>query len=473
MGDNSRNLQMELFPEETAELSEPVECAVPEGKKPERKPNGTTVIDETWYTKTLNHVVNYRNMLIAFKKVASKGGAGGVDGMQSGELMHWFHCNYDRLRDELLEGSYKPSPVRRVEIPKENGKTRSLGIPTLTDRGIQMAMVQVLTPIYEPEFSEASYGFRPKRSAHDALRKCLEYANEGYEWVVDMDLEKYFDTVPQDRLLQLISEKIKDGRIISLLRKFLRSGVDVLGLFEETDVGVPQGSCISPILGNIMLDVCDKELEKRGLRFVRYADDMMIFVRSERSAYRVMESVTNFIEKKLHLKVNREKTVVRRITNDIKFLGHGFWKMNGKVRLTIHKRSMQKMEEKLKEILKRRNSNSYEVIKKELKSLITGWMNYFRFADAKKKIQKMDEWMRHKIRCLIFKRLWRPRSRYKYFISLGVKHRDALNVANARQGFWAFSGFHAVSKWGSNDVLRKEGYTLLTDTYMKLHVSFL
>lgn len=473
MGENSRNLQMELFPEETAELSEPVECAVPVGKKPERKPNGTTVIDETWCTKTLNYVVNYHNMLTAFKKVASKGGAGGVDGMQADELMHWFHYNYSGLREELLEGSYRPSPVRRVEIPKENGKTRSLGIPTLIDRGVQMAMVQVLTPIYEPEFSETSYGFRPKRSAHDALRKCLEYANDGYEWVVDMDLEKYFDTVPQDRLLQLVSERIKDGRVISLLRKFLRSGVDILGLLEDTKVGVQQGSCISPILGNIMLDVCDKELEKRGLRFVRYADDMMIFVRSERSAYRVMESVTDFIENKLHLKVNREKTVVRRITDDVKFLGHGFWKTNGKVRMTIHKKSMNKMKEKLKEILKRRNSRSYEEIKKELKSLVTGWMYYFRFADAKTKIQKMDEWMRHKIRCLKFKRLRRPRSRYKYFLSLGINPKRALMVANARQRLWAFSGYHLVSRWVSKDVLKREGYTSLYETYEKLHVSVL
>ena len=465
---NSRNQQLELFPEETAELSELGESAMPEEKKQMPKP-GDTVIDGTWYTKTLDHIVNFSNMRDAFRKVAQNGGAGGIDGMQSKELMHFFYEQYDDIRKALLDGTYAPAPVRRVEIPKDNGKTRMLGIPTLCDRGVQMAITKVLSLIYEPMFSETSYGFRPKRSAHDALRKCVEYANEGYLWVVDMDLEKYFDTVPQSKLLQMISRTVKDGRVISLLYRFLKAGAYTKeGLFERTEEGVPQGGPLSPLLGNIMLNECDKELERRGLRFVRYADDMMIFTKTQRSAERVMESIVRFIESKLHLKVNREKTVVRYITKDVKFLGHGFWNGGNGIQLRIHPKSIAKLKDSIREILDRNSGSSYDYVKSRLKAKIEGWMQYFRFARAKKIMQRLDEWMRHKIRCLILHNYRRPRSRYKLFRSLGAEHAEALSAANARQGYWALSGYYKVQLWMNNKVLLDRGYSSLSVVYRKV-----
>nr|WP_319473800.1 group II intron reverse transcriptase/maturase [uncultured Sphaerochaeta sp.] len=330
-------LQLEgLFSEDSPEGEGRKTASVSVRKNPEEGNQPTiTSEEESLLTKTLDHIVSLQNMRTAFMKVAGKKGAGGVDGMKTEELTQYLQNNYSMVRQSLLEGTYKPQPVRRVEIPKDNGKTRDLGIPTVIDRGIQMAIVQVLTRIYEPKFSESSFGFRPGRSAHDALEKCIEHAREGYVWVVDMDLEKFFDTVPQSRLLQLVSETIKDGRVISLLYKYLKGGVMVDGIRQETTIGVPQGGPLSPLLSNIMLNESDRELEKRGHRFVRYADDMMILCKSERAALRVMESTTKFLEKKLKLKVNREKTVVRRITNDIKFLGYGFYS-SGEVKLKVH-----------------------------------------------------------------------------------------------------------------------------------------
>ena len=247
------------------------------------------------------------------------------------------------------------------------------------------------------------------------------------------------------------------------------------GVVVRSESGIPQGGPLSPILANIMLDRCDKELEKRGLRFVRYADDMMIFARSERSANRIMESITNFIEKKLKLRVNREKTSVRKITNNVRFLGHSFWKGNeGKIALGIHEKSMAKLKSSLKEMTARKSQLSWEELKQKLMQKVTGWVGYFRYANAKNKLQALDEWLRHRIRCLIFKRYWRVRSRYEIFTkTCKVPHESALKMANARQGCWAFSGFHVVSKWVNNTLLRRAGYTFLMDVYERMHIVIL
>lgn len=470
MDNKSRNpvqLELELFPQVATELQEVERVAESIEKKQEERPS----IRPEVYERTLDFIADKGNLVSAFQKVAQKGGSGGVDGMESEELMKWLNENTDTLQKNIMEGTFKPMPVRRVEIPKDNGKTRKLGIPTLIDRGVQMAICQVLSTIYEPTFNDNSFGFRPHRSAHDALKKCLEYANEGYEWVVDMDLEKYFDTVPQSKLLELISRTVKDGRVISLLYKFLKSGVMEFGRLMPTDDGVPQGGPLSPLLGNIMLNECDKELERRGLRFVRYADDMMIFCRTERSATRVMESITRFIEKKLKLKVNREKTVVRRITSNVKFLGYGFWKTNGQVKLKIHPKSIEKLKTSLKELLRRNNPLSFAEIKTKLKQKVEGWVRYFRYANARHVLQLIDAWMRHKIRCLIFKRSWRPRSRYAIFVKYcKASHEDAVRVANARQGVWAFSNHRQVQRWMSKELLCRAGYVSLLGTYDKMFV---
>lgn len=474
--DNGRNeqLELELFPEETAEPSMPGQSALPMEKKREEKSNDVRDTETGDLSRSaFDYMTSPFVLNMAFERVASKGGSGGVDGMQAEELMAYYREHEAELRESLRNGTYKPMPVRRVEIPKENGKTRALGIPTLVDRGVQMAVAMVLGEIYEPMFSEYSYGFRPGRGAHDALRKCVEYANEGYAWVVDMDLEKYFDTVPQSFLLELVSRTVKDGRVISLIHRFLKAGVMEDGVWRPSETGVPQGGCLSPILANIMLNECDRELEKRGLRFVRYADDMMIFTSSRRAAERVMESITRYIEKKLKLKVNREKTVVRKITDNVKFLGYSFWRghKNGDIRLCIHEKSCRKFKDKLRLLTARRSQLSWEELKQRLRWVVTGWVNYFKLADGKKRLKSLDEWLRHRIRCLIFKRYWRVRSRYKFFVkNCKVKHEDALRVANARQGFWAFSGYHMVSKWVSKSLLTRAGYTFAFDVYMKVHV---
>lgn len=438
------------------------------GKKRYEGANTNQSIDTS---RLFDRIVSYENMHQAFSKVASNKGSGGVDGMKASELLPYFEKYYQELKNDLLEKRYKPQPVRRVEIPKDNGKKRQLGIPTVIDRGVQMSIANVLSEIYEPIFSETSYGFRPNRSAHDALKKCLEYAREGRVWVVDLDLERFFDTVQQSRILQMVSTTITDGRVISLLYRFVKAGVMVNGVKRPTDEGVPQGGPLSPLLSNIMLNDCDKELERRGHKFVRYADDLMVFCNTQRAAMRVMESITTFLEKKLKLKVNREKSVVRYITKDVKFLGHGFYNQKGTIKLTIHRKSLMKMKHRLKEVLNKSNGWSYEFRKTQLRYLIRGWVNYFRFAHAKMRLQRLDEWMRHKIRAVILAQNRRVRSRYKLFKQCGASHKDALLVANARQKVWSLSGFYAVSWWLNVNVLRTHGYEFFSDWYTRLHIT--
>lgn len=416
-----------------------------------------------------DRIVSYENMHRAFSKVARKNGSGGIDGMEASELVPYFETHYRELKEDLLEKRYTPQPVRRVEIPKDNGKKRNLGIPTVIDRGVQMAITNVLSEVYEPRFSETSYGFRPNRGAHDALKKCLEYAREGRVWVVDLDLEKFFDTVQQSKLLQMISRTITDGRVISLLYRFVKAGVMVDGVKRPTDAGVPQGGPLSPLLSNIMLDDCDKELERRGHKFVRYADDLMVFCKTQRAAMRVMESITEFLEQKLKLRVNREKSVVCYITNDVKYLGHGFYHAKGAIQLTIHRKSLKKMKAKLKEVLNKNNGWSYEFRKSRLRYLIRGWVNYFRMANAKTKLQVLDEWVRHKIRAIILSNNRRVRSRYKLFRQGGANHHNALTVANARQKTWALSGYYKVSWWLNVEVLKAHGYEFFSDWYTRVH----
>ena len=471
----NRNEQLEL--ELCSECKPEAEClnqsVESDGKKIDRKFVEMSYSNERC-ENTLAFILRPDNLRDAFEKVASKKGAAGVDGMKAEGLMRWFDENQEWLTNKLAEGTYEPMPVRRVQIPKDNGTKRNLGIPTVIDRGVQMAIANVLNVIYEPRFSENSFGFRPNRSVHDALKRCLEIANSGQRWVVDMDLEKYFDTVPQARLLQIVSETIKDGRVISLLSKFLKAGVMINGVCFDVEAGVPQGGNLSPILANIMLDVCDKELERRGLRFVRYADDMMIFANTERSAIRIMESITRFIEDKLHLKVNKEKTVVRYITNGVKFLGHGFYtQTKGEIGLTIHRKSVEKMKNALRELLKRNNPRSGRTIIKLVNYKVEGWVRFFRYADAKSKLEDLDGWMRHKIRCLILKRNWRPRSRYKLFRKFcKLDHEKAKSLANSRQGYWDLSEAEGVNYALNNKRLSAYGFKYMSDVYLAVHTTF-
>jgi len=417
--------------------------------------------------RLLEKIVDRDNMNNAFKRVKSNKGAHGVDGMGVDELLQYLKENGSQLRQSILDGKYRPNPVRRVEIPKDDGKKRNLGIPTVVDRMVQQAIAQQFTPIFEKQFSDNSYGFRPGRSAHDAIRKCQTNIDEGYKYVVDMDLEKYFDTVNQSKLVEVLSRTIKDGRVISLVHKYLRAGVVVRKRFEETEVGVPQGGPLSPILSNIMLNELDKELERRGHRFVRYADDMMIFCKSRRSAERVLNNIIPFIEKKLFLKVNREKTVVDYV-GKVKFLGFSFYQMKGKTRIRIHPKSVAKMRCKVKEFTSRSNGIGNELRATKLRRYIMGWINYFKIADIKTLLLGTDEWMRRRIRMIYWKQWKRVKTKLKMLKSLGIHEQKAWEYANTRKSYWRTSNSPILSKSLTNNVIRGFGFLFFSEYYRQV-----
>lgn len=412
----------------------------------------------------LEQILAGENLNLAYKQVKRNKGAGGIDGMQVDELLPFLRENRKELLQSLRDGKYRPQPVRRVEIPKDNGKTRKLGIPTVVDRLIQQAICQVLTPIFEEQFSDNSFGFRPKRSAHDALKRCQTNITEGYRYVVDMDLEKYFDTVNQSKLIQILSETIKDGRVISLIHKFLNAGVMVMGAFESSPEGVPQGGPLSPLLGNIMLNECDKELEKRGHRFVRYADDLMIFCKSKKAAQRTLEHTLPFIEGKLFLKVNREKTKVAHV-NYVKYLGHSFYIHRGEGRLRIHPKSIRKLKDKVREVTGRSNGMGIQERKDRLNQVVRGWTNYFKLADAKNTLKALDEWLRSRIRMVTWKRWKKIRTRYANLKRAGLGEEQAWRWANTRKGYWRTAHSPILLLVLSNDLIRRAGYLGFLDCY--------
>jgi len=415
----------------------------------------------------LEEILTPGNLNKAFKKVRKNKGAGGVDGMSVEELLQYLKDNGEKLRQTVLDGKYRPKPVRRAEIPKENGKTRKLGIPTAVDRIIQQAIAQMLTPVYEPVFAETSYGFRPGRSAHDAVRKCREYANEGYTWAVDMDLEKFFDMVNQSKLTEILSRRIKDGRVISLIVKYLNAGVIVCGKWEETKLGVPQGGPLSPLLANTMLNELDHELERRGHKFVRYADDLVILCKSKASARQTLEHIISFIEKKLFLKVNEEKTVVASIQS-IKFLGYGFRFAKDGIRMRVHKKSVMKLKEKVRQLTRRSDGKGGEWKKNHIKWLVTGWVNYFKLADMKTLLTSIDEWMRVRLRTFIWKSWKKIKTKYRNLRKLGVTERNAGIMANTRKGYRRAADSPIVKLAISKELLKKAGYTFFLDYYISV-----
>lgn len=414
----------------------------------------------------LEEIVSRENLNRAYKRVKRNKGAGGVDGMEVDELLQYLKDNGEEIRESIVAGEYQPQPVRRVEIPKDNGKKRKLGIPTAVDRVIQQAIAQVLTPIYEPKFAETSYGFRPRRSAHDALRKCREYLEEGKVWTVEMDLEKFFDTVNQSKLMEILARDIKDGRVLSLIHKYLRAGVVWCGKFEEREVGVPQGGPLSPLCANIMLNELDHELERRGHSFVRYADDMVIFCRSKASAQQTLKHIIPFIEEKLFLKVNREKTVVA-YAGKIKFLGYGFYKGAKGYGLCVHAKSKAKMKAKVKELTSRRNVNDYENWKTRLRRFIVGWVNYYKLASMANYLKGIDEWMRRRIRMVFWKKWKRVRTRWRNLRKLGVPNANAGILACSRKGYWRIADSPILKTALSNEKLEKAGFQYFYSYYSK------
>ena len=417
----------------------------------------------------LEKVLDDKNLFEAYKQVYKNKGTSGVDGITVEELGTYMYKHKAEIKEQIRTRKYKPSPVRRVYIPKENGDKRGLGIPTVVDRLIQQAIVQVLSPIYEQQFSETSYGFRPNRSCEMAIIKLLEYFNDGYIWAVDIDLQKFFDTVCHDKLISIIMKTIHDGELVSLIRKYLVSGVMENGIVSLTKVGTPQGGNLSPLLSNIMLNELDKELEKRGLRFTRYADDCIIVVQSEKAANRVMESITRFIEKKLGLKVNVEKSKVAK-PNQIKYLGFGFYySKGGKIKPNPHLKSIQKFKRKLKRLTKRNWSISLNERIVKLNQVIRGWINYFRVADMKKHLIRITEHLNRRIRCVIWKQWKTCKHRHECLLKLGVSKDKAKRSAYSRASYWHNSMSIVMSVAISNKRLKQKGLVFPLEHYLKVH----
>lgn len=379
-------------------------------------------------------VLSGDNLLVALERVERNKGSAGIDGVSTEQLRDYIREHWLTIKEQIMKGTYKPSPVRRVEIPKPDGGVRLLGIPTVIDRFIQQAILQVLTPIFDPHFSESSFGFRPNRSAHDAMRQAQSYISEGYRFVVDMDLEKFFDRVNHDILMSRVARKVQDKALLKLIRAYLQTGIMVNGICLSAVEGTPQGGPLSPLLANILLDDLDKELEKRGHRFCRYADDNNIYVKTKRAGERVKKSIQNYLEKVLKLKVNEQKSAVDRPWKR-KFLGFSF--TNAKqARIRIHPKSLLKLKEKIRFITNPVWSISMDERIRKLNQYLMGWIGYFALADAKKILQSIEEWIRRRLRLCLWSQWKRVRTRYRELRSLGLSHVQAIETANTRKGAW-------------------------------------
>jgi len=421
-----------------------------------------------YVSRLLEEILAPSNMNLAYKKVKANKGSHGVDGMTVNELLQFLKQNGKQLRQSLLEGKYKPQPVRRVEIPKADGGVRLLGIPTVVDRVIQQSIAQIVSPIYEQKFSKTSYGFRPNKSAKDAVLKCKEYIDAGYKWAVDIDLAKYFDTVSHDKLMRLLSETIKDGRVLSLIRKYLQAGVMINGTVEETEIGCPQGGNLSPLLSNVMLNELDKELGQRELKFCRYADDANIYVKSKKSAERVMASITRFIEEKLKLRVNKEKSAVDRPWK-LKFLGFSFYHKKGGTGIRVHPKPVEKFKQKLKEITGRSKSMSMEQRMEKLRQCIIGWVNYFNMADMNKLAKTLDKWLRRRIRMCFWKQWKKIKTKHDNLVKLGIAKHKAWEYANTRKSYWHTANSPILSRALTNEYLKKIGFVSISERYSLGH----
>lgn len=416
----------------------------------------------------LEKILARENMILAMNRVIQNKGSHGVDGMKTDELRAHIINHWMTIKSKLLGGEYNPSPVRRVEIPKPNGGIRLLGIPTVLDRMIQQGVAQELTKLYDPTFSDSSYGFRPKRSAKDAILKAKEYINEGNRWVVDIDLEKFFDKVNHDILMERLSRKIRDKRVLKLIRKYLTSGIMINGLKIDNEEGTPQGGPLSPLLSNIMLDEVDKELEKRGHKFCRFADDCNIYVKSKKAGKRVMESIRKLLEDKLKLKVNQEKSKVGLVSRR-RFLGFSFYFARGGVNVRIHQDSYKRFKEKIRVITNRNTGISMEVRLKRLNQVTIGWLNYFSIAKARANIKALESWIRRRLRACIWKQWQKISTRYNNLTKLGIPHDKAWRCANTRKGYWVISKSPILSGTLTNTYLEKLGYKSIYKRYQSIH----
>lgn len=413
----------------------------------------------------LDNILDDLNLDNAIKQVVKNKGANGVDKMSTQDLKNVMRTDFrETLKSKIRSRTYKPQPVKRVEIPKPEGGVRQLGIPTVIDRMVQQAILQVLTPIYEPIFSDYSYGFRPLRGAHMAIEQALDYMNQSRDWIVDIDLEKFFDLVNHDKLIQIVSENVKDGDVVSLIRKYLVSGVVIDDEYKDSIIGTPQGGPLSPLLANIMLDKLDKELESRGLRFVRYADDVQIYVGTEKAANRVMKNVTKFLQEELRLKVNVSKSKVRRPNDpDTKFLGFGFYKDSSAYlyKAKPHRKSILKIREKIKELTSRSNGWSMDFRLLRLKYLFRGWYNYFKIGTIKSLCKSLDGYTRFRLRICIWKQWKKIGTKFKALMKLGIGRAKAWEWANTRKSYARVASSFIMHRTVTKEVLNKRGFLSL------------
>lgn len=421
----------------------------------------TSTDDELWA-----RIWSRENLKAALKRVEQNKGAPGSDGMRVPELRPYLRDHWSEIRAQLDTEAYRPRPVRRVEIPKPDGGIRFLGIPTVLDRFLQQALQQVLTNVFEPRFSPHSYGFRPGRNAHEAVKAAQGYIRDGYTWVVDLDLDKFFDRVNHDMLMARVAHGVKDKRVLRLIRRYLESGVMVNGVVMETDEGTPQGGPLSPLLANLLLDDLDRELEQRGHKFVRYADDCNIYVKTPRAGERVLASVRRYLEQKLKLKVNEKKSKVDRPTKR-KILGFRLFREKGQVRIGIAVQSVGRCRERLRELTRRTRSGLLADVVEEVNQQVRGWVSYFRLADTPTPFKELDEWLRRRLRQLVWKRWKRGRTRWRELVALGVPETMAALGAVGKSP-WHMAAAPVVNMALSNTYWKEQGLQSLLETYHRL-----
>lgn len=432
----------------------------------------TTQLEEQNGVMLLERILHRDNLNEAFKRVKRNKGGAGVDDRTIEDTLEWLQSYKDELLEQLQTGTYRPSPVRRHSIPKPDGGVRKLGIPTVLDRIIQQAIVQQLTPILEPIFSDCSYGYRPNRSAQQAVKRVQQYAEEGYTYAVSLDLSKYFDTMNQHMLLNMVRVHVKDKRVIQLIKKFLRSGLMDNNRFVKTTEGTPQGGNLSPILGNLYLDAFDKEFERRGVRMVRYADDIVLLAKSERAAKRLLESSTKFLEKSLKLQVNTDKSRVVSVfaIRNFKFLGFAFGRGKCGVFIRAHAKSLKKMKDKLKLLTKRNQGREVRHVMQNVKKYMQGWLGYYKIADMKKPMEKTDKWLRRRFRMYIWKQWKKISTKARSLKQLGISEEQAYMWANTRLGYWRVAGSPILSRSITNERLVQAGYYEISSSYESIRL---
>ena len=424
--------------------------------------------------RLLEAILHKDNLNRAYKRVKANKGAPGIDGMTIDDALLYFKEHQQEFTDRIYRGKYTPSPVRRVEIPKPDGGVRKLGIPTVIDRTLQQAITQQLVPIYEPLFTEGSFGYRPNRSAKDAILKVKEYAEQGYTYAVVLDLSKYFDTLNHEILINLLRKNVKDERVVQLIKRYLKSGVMENGVVIETEEGSPQGGNLSPLLANIYLNEFDQELSRRDVPCIRYADDIVLLAKSKRASERLLESSTRFLEEKLKLTVNREKshTVSVFAIRNFKFLGFALGRNGNGIYVRVHPKSWKKFKSKLKALSSRRSVQSIKPSLEKIKVYARGWLNYYGIASMKSNIDDINGWLYHRIRMCIWKQWKLPKTRKRNLLKLGIPEYYACITANSRRGYWYVSGMGAVNRALTKERLISSGFYDLATAYQSVHVNY-